>query len=264
LSAATDTGLCFLPLGTGDFFSRRNYHSSIVALAGGRALLVDCPSPLRKMLYEASSAAGLSLDAGDLEGVILTHLHGDHANGLEELAYYNRFLRSRRPRLWSGGGVLADLWEKRLRASLDQLTDENFANPRPQRLEDWFDVEELRPGAVARSAGGLRIETHPTRHFLPCYGTRLRWEDCSLGYSSDTVFLPELIEFLAPCDVIIHECGEAEGHTFLKDLLGLPEALRAKMFLTHLPDSFDVAASPIPALEAGRLYSVRELKAWQI
>jgi phosphoribosyl 1,2-cyclic phosphodiesterase len=110
---STYDDLQFLPLGIGDFFSRYYYSSSFVVLAGNSPILVDCPSPLRKMLHEASTRAGFDLPIEDINHVVLTHLHGDHANGLEEVAFYKRFLQGRKPVLYTIREVAQDLWEHR-------------------------------------------------------------------------------------------------------------------------------------------------------
>ena len=51
--------------------------SSILVESGGSQILVDCGPDLRQQLL----AAGV----GELEGVIITHAHGDHCHGIDEL-----------------------------------------------------------------------------------------------------------------------------------------------------------------------------------
>ena len=74
----------FIPLGIGDAFSALHYGACLAIEHEGRWLLVDCPHPIRKMMREGGIAAGLpELDVGNFEGLVLTHLHADHASGLE-------------------------------------------------------------------------------------------------------------------------------------------------------------------------------------
>lgn len=251
--------LQFLPLGIGDFFSRYHYCTSFLMLAGGQTVLTDCPSPLRKMLFEAGNRAGLEMDVESIRHLILTHLHGDHANGLEELAFFKRFVQHDKIHLCTIAEVLEMLWEHRLKASMGVLADAEGNNGRPQQLADYFDVYECREGTPIQ-CGPLRLEIRRTRHFIPCFGFRAHYNGLSLGYSADTVFDPAHIEFLSSCDVIIHESSLGVGHTPLDKLVELPEAIRRKLFLVHLPDEFDISRSPLPVLEQGRLYSVRELR----
>jgi ribonuclease BN (tRNA processing enzyme) len=79
--------LRILPLGVGSAFSSRYYGTSCVIQGPGGPILLDCPDPLRKVIREASERSGWSVRAEDLSEVILTHLHGDHSNGLEVLGF---------------------------------------------------------------------------------------------------------------------------------------------------------------------------------
>jgi phosphoribosyl 1,2-cyclic phosphate phosphodiesterase len=51
--------------------------SSILVESEGERILVDCGPDLRQQL--------LSADVGKLDGVIVTHAHGDHCHGIDEL-----------------------------------------------------------------------------------------------------------------------------------------------------------------------------------
>ena len=83
-----------LILGIGDFFTRRHYNTSFVILpAGQEPILVDCPCPLRKILFEAGQSSGVRFDSPDIKHLILTNLHGDHCNGVEELAFSSKRIR---------------------------------------------------------------------------------------------------------------------------------------------------------------------------
>jgi ribonuclease BN (tRNA processing enzyme) len=80
-----------------------------------------------------------------------------------------------------------------------------------------------------------------------------------LGFSADTAYDPSLIDWLARADLIIHEATtmpHAGLHTPYETLAALPESLRSKMRLTHLPDDFDRDSSVIEPLRQGRSYVV--------
>ena len=51
--------------------------TSILAESGGERMLVDCGPDLRQQL--------LAAEVGRLDGVIVTHAHGDHCHGIDEL-----------------------------------------------------------------------------------------------------------------------------------------------------------------------------------
>ncbi|MCZ7678706.1 MAG: hypothetical protein M5U28_08020 [Sandaracinaceae bacterium] len=77
----------------------------------------------------------------------------------------------------------------------------------------------------------------------------------TLGYSADTAFDPSLVEWLSEADLFVHETNYGI-HTPYASLAALPPELRARMRLIHYPDDFDLAASAIEPLEAGRRYTV--------
>jgi ribonuclease BN (tRNA processing enzyme) len=64
--------------------------------------------------------------------------------------------------------------------------------------------------------------------------------------SGDTAFDQDLIAWLAPCDLIIHESNLGPAHTPYESLAALPRELRARMRVTHLPDGFELDAAVQP------------------
>src|SRR5688572_4851621 len=109
-----------LPLGVGDAFSALRYSSCLAVEAGGEWLLIDCPHPIQKMMREASSKAGVALTPAEVSGVALTHLHADHASGLEGLGYYSYFYLRKKLPLLVHPAVSERLWEGHLAAGMEQ------------------------------------------------------------------------------------------------------------------------------------------------
>src|SRR4051812_35062797 len=108
-----------LPLGVGDAFSARYYSTCLALEAAGEWLLIDCPHPIRKMLREGSAPAGAPLDLAQIRGVVLTHLHSDHASGLEGAAFYSRYVLGRPLPLLAHADVVADLWPRHLAGGME-------------------------------------------------------------------------------------------------------------------------------------------------
>jgi len=246
--------LSILILGIGDFFSKYYYHSSFVILLDGRPVFVDCPDPLPMMLHAASQKSGVSLGLNDVDHVILTHLHGDHANGLESLGFYSRFFRHKKPIIYTIPEVERAIWENRLKSSMGPFTNDEFERVGEMKLEDFFRLRILRPGRC-HSILGMKIKIRHTKHFIPCFGFKVSYKGHSFGYSSDTTFDPAHIDFLADCDLILHETNKG-GHTEYEKLLSLPPALRKKMMLIHIYDDFNIRRSEIPVAEEGKLYFI--------
>jgi ribonuclease BN (tRNA processing enzyme) len=245
------SALSFVALGVGDAFSARWYSSCLLCEANGARLLVDCPHPIRKILREST---GASVDVGDIDAIVLTHLHADHCSGLEGYGYFSYFVLGKRARLLAHPGVTARLWDGHLAAGMEQLLPVGGAAPDPKGLDDYF---EIVPLAFERAVeiGPFRIECRPTIHHVPTTALRISAGGRTLGYSADTAFDETLIAWLASADLIVHETNLGV-HTPYERLAALPAELRARMRLIHYPDAFDLDGSTMKPLAQGELVVV--------
>ena len=228
-------------LGCGDAFSALWYSSSLAFESAGRWLLIDCPHPIRKILRESAAPVAGPADLRDIDAVVLTHLHADHASGVEGFAYYNMFVLGRRPVLLAHSLVANELCSRWIAGP----TDANAA----ELLAERFEFHALHEGA-STAWGPFEIECRRTCHPIPTFALRIASGGWRVGYSADTAFDPGLIDWLSDCDLIIHETNHGI-HTPYEDLARLPEGIRSRMRLIHYPDDFDVAGSVIPVLNQG-------------
>jgi ribonuclease BN (tRNA processing enzyme) len=241
--------LSFLTLGVGDAFSARHFSSCLAVTYDGSWLLVDCPHPILKMLAHAVEKAGRGPEIGTLQGVILTHLHGDHVSGLEILGYYFRFVLQRRLPIFLHADVLENLWPHSLAGSM-KWTLRVGKKPQRHRLADFFQVKVLSEKKPV-PLGPFSIRCRPVVHSIPAIALRLSAGGRELGYSGDTVFDPALLDWLSAADLVVHEAGEGFAHTPYEKLAELAPELRRRMRLIHYPDRFDPAASVIRCLREG-------------
>lgn len=240
----------FIPLGVGDAFTARYYSFSLAVGFAGRWILVDCPHPIRRMLRDAGERAGVALDVGDFEAVILTHLHGDHASGIEGFAYYNYFHRQRaRTVVYAHPRAAGQLWPDHCRAGMESPVAQPGDEPRVATQETFFDVRELRLGGAV-DVGPFRVEARETHHPVPTAALRLSAGGRTLGVSADTAFDPALIAWLSEADLVVHETNLGI-HTPYAKLAALAEPTRSKLRLIHYPDDFPVERSIIPCLREG-------------
>ncbi|HSD26379.1 MAG TPA: MBL fold metallo-hydrolase, partial [Vicinamibacteria bacterium] len=219
------SGLHLLVLGVGDAFSAERYSTCLALRAEGRWLLVDCPHPIRKMMREASVRSGVPLDIDQVEAVALTHLHADHASGLEGLAFFSFFVLGRRARLALHPEVARRLWDGHLAAGMEQLRDP-VRGATARTLDDYLEVISLED-AAAVCVGPFEIECRLTRHHLATTAFRITAGGRCMAYSADTEFDPDLVAWLAEADMAIHEVGFG-NHTPLERLSQLPAIVRAK------------------------------------
>jgi ribonuclease BN (tRNA processing enzyme) len=249
-----------IPVGVGEAFTARYYTSCLVLGVDDDWLLVDCPHPLRKMLRDASIAAGLAttLDVDRIHAAAVSHLHADHCCGLEDFGYYTYFALGGRAKLLMHPDASARLWDGLLAAGMELVQAQPDAPPTRQHLGDFFELIDLDESQPVQ-CGPFSIECRRTIHSVPTYAFRITAGGRVLGYSADTAYDPALIEWLAPAHLIVHEATtmvHTGVHTPYEKLAALPGSLRLKMRLTHYPDDFDVESSVIEVLRQGRCYQV--------
>ncbi len=249
-----------IPLGVGEAFSARHYTTCLALGSGDDWMLIDCPHPIRKMLREGSTAAGLPLDLDRIRGVALTHLHADHSSGLEDFGFYAHYALKRKAKLLTHPDVSAKLWEGLLSGGMgeDRTVHGPGQPPAQMTLADFFDLTPLSESHPI-TFGPFSIECRMTVHSIATTAFRITTAGRTLGFSADTAFDPSLIAWLEPCDLIIHEVttfAASAVHTPYAHLAALPAPLRARMRLIHYSDDFDIASSVIEPIRQGRVYAV--------
>lgn len=237
-------------VGVGDAFTARYHNACLLLESGGTRLLVDAPPALARALRDLSQHDGGRQAVGldDIDHVLITHLHGDHVGGLEQLLFWRRFVTRRKARLYAIPEVLAGLWDTRLKGGMDTLMDEPGGPTRSMTLTDYADVHALEPGET--QIGDLQLAWRPTIHHIPTSAIRVRAGGSSFGYSADTAFDPALIAWLSQADLFFHETNLGV-HTPLASLAALPAETRQRMRLIHYPDFHEVATSPIACAHEG-------------
>lgn len=238
-------------VGVGDAFTALYYNACLLVESGDQRLLIDAPPALARALRDLSLKTSDTVGLDDIDHVLITHLHGDHCGGLEQLLFWRRFVTGRKTTVHAIPDVLAGLWDTRLRGGMDTLMAPDGSTSRLE-LTDYAHVQPLAPG-VDR-IGPLEIAWRRTIHHIPTSALQLRVGERSLGYSADTAFDPDLIAWLAQCDVFFHETNYGV-HTPLAALCGLPAELRSRMRLIHYPDHLDPDGAPIACAREGERLS---------
>ena len=243
-----------ITLGVGDAFSEYHYHTSFLLLAGGRRLQIDCPEPIRKILRESTHQAGRPTRLEEIDDFILTHLHADHASAFETICHHMKHFHEKKVRLHTSAEVLEVLWPQRLIATMGNAVNVRTGEPVHNRPEDYYEAHTLAANGES-AIGPFHVSTRRTKHMIPTIGLIVRVGDLRLGYSCDTIFDPDHIEWLSGCDMIIHETNVGP-HTDIRELAALPSEIRAKMWLVHYPDDLDVDSAPIQCLRQGSLHTI--------
>lgn len=249
--------------GAGGAFSRKyGTTCSGITLRSGHQWLIDCGRQAPDQLH----AAGVSWH--EIEGQIITHVHGDHTFGLEDFAFSRFFHADRgvesvrdggpRPKLVCHRAVREEVWQT-MAAALRYVPDPEA--PTSGRLEHYFDIIEPTrvepPAAMPWSraehfaVGGLRLVARDTEHVPGKPSTSLEilvgegeGDDRIAWWSGDVTVMPKLLAELEPrTTVFFHDCTFTEYpgqvHGSFQALESLPEHIRRKVVLMHHEDDLE-------------------------
>lgn len=239
--------------GIGDAFSAIHFGSSGLVEGPSGIVAIDCPGRILAMYRSAGERSGVPIELQQINDILLTHLHGDHSNGLETFGFARRYLADQpsRPRLHALPEVLERVWEK-LAPAMDGATKKDGGG---STLEDYFEPCPMQPDTEFEAAG-MVVSCRRTRHSVPTAGLLLRSESACLGWSGDCEFEQAHIDWLSQADCIVHECGDHFKHTSWAELDGLPEPIKAKIRLIHMPDAAEVPEGPMRPLVEGEVVSI--------
>ena len=212
-----DWGLC-------DRHEPRNYRlrTSILVESAGQRMLVDCGPDLRQQL--------LGAEVNRLEGVIVTHAHGDHCHGIDELRPVSQAIAGPVP-LHARSEVLDELSERFAYA----FTRSEFYRP----------IVEGREIGANISFGEAQVrfvdQPHGTTTSL---GLRFEEGGKSVSYAIDFSSLTnEMAALYQQTDVWIADCLTRRPHpthAHLDAVLGWARELRvSQLYLVHMGNSLD-------------------------
>jgi ribonuclease BN (tRNA processing enzyme) len=244
----------------------------MIRLRSGRRWLIDCGRQAPDQLH----AEGYTWH--DIEGQIITHVHGDHVFGLEDFAFVRFFFDKDEvmstaksgagPRLIAHSAVIDEIWET-LAPSLRYLRDES-GNQRAGTLATYFDI--IRPfdfeppranpwrHAERFKAEGFELVARESEHVpgKPSCSLEIglsedEGDDRIAWWSGDcTVDRGFLTAIESRTSVFFHDCTfvdyPGQVHGFFKLLAALPERVRRKMVLMHHEDNIELNRARVEAL----------------
>ena len=175
----------------------------------------------------------MKLDPNRIDGIVLSHLHGDHFGGLPLLLLDYQFLaRRERPFLIAG--------PTGTRARLDALMEAFFPKSTGSKWRFPWSVQEIAPG-VPDEVLGHAIVTAEVVHQSGTPSTALRLSDGAktFAYSGDTEWTDALLPIARAADLFVCECygfaGKLSGHLSWEILQPRLRDLAARrIMLTHM------------------------------
>jgi len=218
-------------VGSGDAFGSGGRLNTCFFLETAKGtLLIDCG---------ASALIGLKkhgLDPNRVDGVVLSHLHGDHFGGLPFLLLDGQFLGRRDRELVIAG-------PPGTRARLDALLEVFFPRSTLNKWRFPWHVVEIEVGRPAEVLGHV-VTTTEVVHFSGAPSTAIVLADGQkrFAYSGDTEWVEQLVSVADGADLFIVECygysGELTGHVTWDVLKPrLPDLRARQIMLTHMNPS---------------------------
>lgn len=223
-------------LGVGGWISKPALgHTSILVVSSReRGLLLDAGEGVVRALY----LYGFKIR--DLEGVVVTHLHGDHALGLPTLL------------------MLAKHYEK-INGLLVYAPQESVSD-----LDAFLKIVGVDYAGVAALIGVLPgssinvndfdLHFEKAVHPVPALSVRVEAGNKCVVYSGDTAYNPVLVKLAENCDLLIHEASgyhedaRLHGHSTVHDAVKVAvKSNIKKLVLVHY--YMDIPALKTPLLE---------------
>jgi ribonuclease BN (tRNA processing enzyme) len=182
--------ICTLTIiGCGHSESLEHFNNNALISTKHGKLLIDCGHTAKHALFKC----GLSFN--DIDGIYISHVHGDHVFGLERAAYETRYKYNKRIKLFFHPEIYKELWYETLKGSLGRNSEGE------SHLEDYFDVLPIANSEFTFIGENFRI--HRVKHTpgKSCHGISLGRK---LFYTSDTVCIPELLN-TQKYKIILHD-----------------------------------------------------------
>jgi ribonuclease BN (tRNA processing enzyme) len=215
-------------VGSGDAFGSGGRSNTCFFLETAKGtLLVDCG---------ASALIGLKacgLDPNRIDGILLSHLHGDHFGGIPFLLLDAQFLARRERPLTIAG-------PPGTRERLDALLEVLFPRSTANKWRFEWKVTEIAVGSPTELLGHS-VTTTEVVHFSGAASTALRLSDGDkcFAYSGDTEWVDALLSIADGADLFVIECydysGRVSGHVTWEVLEPRLGDLRARrIMITHM------------------------------
>lgn len=256
LPDALHIGLC----GTGSPFPdpKRSAPCTVV-VAGKQVLLFDVGSGTPKQL------ARMSLSAGMVDHVFLTHFHSDHIDGLGELMMTRWAQRREDNRMAvhgpTGTSQIVEGFERAYGLDTGYRTAHHGADVMPPALSGAKAVEFAalpKGGLTVFENQGLTVEAFSVDHspVEPAMAYRVSYQGRIAVISGDTAHTQAVIDAAKGADVLIHEALHTGLVKLLEDVAAKNNRPRLAKILSDIPDYH---TTPVQAADVAKQAGVKAL-----
>lgn len=217
-------------VGSGDAVSTGARNQTCIHVRSEEStFLIDCgPASLSAMKQ-------LGLPPQQLQGILLTHAHGDHFGGVPYVLL-EQVLAGRSTPFWVMGPAAV---LERVQQWNELAFPKLFEQP-PFELH-WLEIEQ-EPRAIPGTGAMVYPFAMHHQRSLPCLGYQIHLaEEKIIAYTGDTAWCDNLVLLARDTDLLICECSaydplpEAVRHLSYQELLAHQAELRTRqLILTHL------------------------------
>lgn len=227
-------------IGAGDTFCNGGRaNQAILCRTNGCTFLLDCgpTTPFQ--------AQRLDVDLSNLDGVFLSHIHGDHVLGFPLLVLHLQYVLGRTRPL----SVFTPPGGEHVPMELLGLV---FPDVVGRGMHFEINVEPVAPSGQMFEFKGMQVRAFPMNHSVPVNGYRFESGRRSVAISGDTMPCDGLVELADGVDLLVTECSYPETiaevpHTSLEQLIAQRGKLNARRIaVVHSNSFFDPSPFEAP------------------
>ena len=194
---------------------------------GGRRIVVDCGLGVSRGLVEAGMALG------ELDLVLITHLHSDHVLELGPLIHTAWTSGLKTPIQVFGPVGTKAVWDGFV-ASLSYDIDLRIEDEGRPDIRDLVVIAEFGEGVLVNDdvllIEALRVDHPPV---TDCFALRISHQGRVIVFSADTAYFPPLADFAKDADILVHEAMHPDGVDRLVARTGNGARLKAHLLASH-------------------------------
>ncbi|QEG04289.1 metal-dependent hydrolase [Bacillus phage BC-T25] len=226
-------------IGCGSAFNTALGNNSAFIKEGNILFMIDCGSAN----FDRIKRSGI-LEGVEEIVVLMTHTHPDHVGSLGDLIFYSKY------KMGKMGAIMTTVYAP-YDMKISKVLEGMGVGRDAYRLIQ-FDTSNEYPPGFRQGDFHIQFSVVPARHVsaLQCYGYLISYKGKTIYYSGDSNHILPTIQRMfdrGEIDYFYQDTCIADYkgnvHLSLRELSGLIQTNRDKVYCMHLDEGFDVAAA---------------------